>query len=60
MNNNALAPLAYSVNEACRISTLGKTKIYQSIAEGRLKARKCGRRTLILADSLHRLISGEV
>ncbi|OHC97812.1 MAG: excisionase [Sphingomonadales bacterium RIFCSPLOWO2_12_FULL_63_15] len=52
-------PLAYSVNEACRLSTLGKTRLYQLIAEGRLEARKIGKRTLIPAASLRRLIDGE-
>ncbi len=57
--NTANEPLAYSVNEACRVSTLGKTRLYQLIAEGRLEARKIGKRTLIPAESLRRLIAGE-
>lgn len=52
-------PLAYSVHEACRVSSLGRTRLYQLIAEGRLEARKIGKRTLIPAASLRRLISGE-
>ncbi|PZR47979.1 MAG: excisionase [Stutzerimonas stutzeri] len=51
-------PLAYSVKEACRISSLGRTLIYQLIASGRLEARKLGRRTLIPASSLHKLLEG--
>lgn len=52
-------PLAYSIKEASRVSTLGRTRIYQLINEGRLEARKVGRRTLIPASSLRALIMGE-
>lgn len=54
-----LAPLAYSVDEAMRITSLGRTAIYQLIGEGRLKTRLLGRRRLVMADSLRALISGE-
>ena len=53
------APLAYSVKEACRVSSIGRTALYQLIAAGRLEARKLGRRTLIPADSLHKLLEGD-
>ncbi|WP_353890869.1 helix-turn-helix domain-containing protein [uncultured Sneathiella sp.] len=36
-----------SINETCRQAGIGRTKLYQEIASGRLKARKCGRRTII-------------
>lgn len=52
-------PLAYSVGEACRVSSLGRTRLYQLIGEGRLEVRKIGRRTLIPAASLRALIEGE-
>jgi excisionase family DNA binding protein len=58
MNNSLSPPLAYSVADACRVSSLGRTRIYQLIAEGQLRVRKIGKRTLIPADSLHALISG--
>ena len=51
-------PLAYSVADACRVSTIGKTRLYQLIAEGKLEARKIGKRTLIPAASLRALIDG--
>jgi len=52
-------PLAYSVAEACRVSTLCKSQIYNLIRAGRLQSRKLGRRTLIPAASLRALIEGE-
>ena len=47
MNFTEPPPLAYSVSEACRMSSLGKTRLYQLISEGHLEARKIGRRTVI-------------
>lgn len=52
-------PLAYSVKEACRVSSLGRTRIYQLISAGRLECRKLGKRTLIPAASLHKLLEGD-
>ena len=57
--NFNLEPLAYSINEACRVSSLGRTRLYQLIAEGRLEVRKIGKRTLIPAASLRALIEGQ-
>lgn len=61
MNTSSVViePLAYSVNEACRVSSLGRTRLYQLIGEGRLEVRKIGKRTLIPATSLRALIAGE-
>ena len=56
--NIALEPLASSIREACRISSLGRTRLYQLIGEGRLEARKIGKRTLIPAASLRALMEG--
>lgn len=52
-------PIAYSIADACRVSSLGRTRLYSLISEGRLEARKVGKRTLIPAASLRRLIEGE-
>jgi excisionase family DNA binding protein len=41
-----------SISEACAFAGIGRTKIYQAIADGSLKARKCGKRTLILRNDL--------
>lgn len=51
--------LAYSINETARALCLGRTSIYAMIADRRLEAFKLGRRTLIKAESVRRLIDGQ-
>ncbi|WP_323982125.1 helix-turn-helix domain-containing protein [Novosphingobium aureum] len=41
--------IAYSIKEACKASSLGRTTIYSHIAAGRLLARRIGGRTVIPA-----------
>ena len=43
-------PLAYSIDDIIKTSPFGRTTIYKEIREGRLKVRKCGRRTVALAE----------
>ena len=52
-------PLAYSIADACRVSGIGRTKLYALQKTGQLEARHIGGRTLIPAASLRRLIEGE-
>ena len=49
---------AFSINEATRVSKVGRTALYEAIAEGHLRAVKRGRRTLILARDLRRWLEG--
>ena len=51
--------LAYSIKEACRASSLGRTTVYAHIAANRLKAIRIGGRTVIPVESLQALLSGE-
>jgi len=51
--------LAYSIREAMHASSLGKTKMYELINQGKLQAVRIGGRTVIPAESLHALISGK-
>jgi excisionase family DNA binding protein len=53
-----LPKIGYSIREACQVSSLGRTTIYNHIAEGRLRATRIGGRTIIPAASLHALIVG--
>lgn len=55
---DALLPLAYSVTEACKVSSIGRTTLYELINSGQLEVRKIGKRTLITARSLRALIEG--
>jgi excisionase family DNA binding protein len=41
-----------SIAEACAMAGIGRTKIYQAIGDGRLRARKFGKRTIILRSDL--------
>lgn len=50
------AKLAYSIKEACQVTSLGRTTIYAHIASGKLKATRICGRTIIPAASLHALI----
>lgn len=50
--------IAYSIREACEASSLGRTTVYSHIMSGRLESVRIGGRRIILADSLHDLISG--
>jgi excisionase family DNA binding protein len=51
--------LAYSINDTAKALSLGRTSIYAMIADGRLEALKLGRRTLIKADSIRRVVEGK-
>ncbi len=51
--------LAYSINDTAKALSLGRTSIYALIGDGRLEAFKLGRRTLVKADSIRRLIDGQ-
>lgn len=53
MNNESIiAREGLSISDACAVAGIGRTKIYEAISDGSLKARKCGKRTLILRDEL--------
>ena len=49
--------LTVSINDTARALGLGRTSIYLMIADGRLEALKLGRRTLILSESIRRLVA---
>ena len=49
--------LAISINDTAKALSLGRTTIYAMIADGRLEAFKLGRRTLIRAESIRRLVA---
>ena len=44
--------LALTIQDTIKIAGVGRSKLYEEISNGRLRAVKCGRRTLIMADDL--------
>ena len=44
--------IAVSIPEALRISSMGRSSLYEALKRGDIEARKNGRRTLILVQSL--------
>jgi hypothetical protein len=44
--------LAYSTHQAAKVSGICRSLLYREIADGRLIARKRGRRTIILDEDL--------
>ncbi len=56
---NNTPKIGYSVREASRASSLGRTTLYNHISAGRLRAVRVGGRTIIPADALHALIAGD-
>lgn len=56
MNVTAPAKLAYSIAEAAEAISIGRSKLYALIADGQVETRKIGKRTVIPAASLHKLL----
>jgi hypothetical protein len=51
--------LAFRIDEVRRMGGPGRTKVYELIRTGALKAVKAGGRTVIVGDSLRALLRGE-
>ena len=49
--------LSYSIEETRKITGIGRTKLYEAINEGLVKAKKYGKRTFILKDDLEEFLS---
>lgn len=42
-----------SVEEVCQLIGIGRTTFYKHLKSGKIPARKCGRRTIVLLHELH-------
>lgn len=49
-------PLGVTVGTTMHVTGLGRTKVYQLIAEGKLKSVAVGRRRLVLYSSIEELL----
>lgn len=49
--------ISYSISQAVRATSLGKTTLYKLISEGKLSAARVGGRTLIPSHALIALVS---
>lgn len=50
--------LSYTIEEASKITGLGRTRLYEELNSGRLRGVKAGRRTLILHTSIQQWLEG--
>ena len=48
--------IALSIKEACRLSSLGRTKFYELMSSNVIPAYKVGRRRLVLRDELQQAL----
>ncbi|ODT22160.1 MAG: hypothetical protein ABS35_15505 [Kaistia sp. SCN 65-12] len=53
-----MTAISLTIKDASAACGLGPTKLYELIKDGKIQARKEGRRTLILTDSLRKHIEG--
>lgn len=50
--------IAYTVEEWCRLTSQSRSAAYEAMKAGTLRARKCGRRTLILKSDGEAYLAG--
>jgi hypothetical protein len=58
-NTGELEPIAYSIRDAMKVSSLSRTTLFRLARAGKIEMRAVGARKLVLADSLKRLIETE-
>ena len=49
--------LSLNISEAADMACIGKTNLYAKIATGELKAKKIGRRTIILVEDMKNFLA---
>lgn len=53
-----IEPLAVPIAEAARLGGVGRSTIYNEIANGNLQAHKVGRRTIVKLENLRTWMAG--
>jgi excisionase family DNA binding protein len=56
---SATRPITVRVNEACRLTGIGRSKLYMLIQQGHIEVVKVGSMTLIPMRSLEKLLGVE-
>jgi excisionase family DNA binding protein len=56
VSRESVHPFAFSVTEACKRSSLGRTTFYKLLKSGKITAHKCGSRTIVLWDELEQAL----
>lgn len=52
------APLVYSITVGAKHANVSRSELYNILKRGELRAKKLGRRTVILHDDLHAYLRG--
>ena len=52
-----MTKLAYAIAEIPHVAPIGRSKLFEEIAAGRLRVRRVGRRTIVLAKDLEEYLS---
>ena len=60
MQTQATPKAAYSINEAVRVTSLGRSKLYQLMSNGDLEYVKVGKRRLVTASACQDLLTRHV
>ena len=50
--------IAYDLKEVMELTSLRRSALYEVLNDGRLEARKLGRRTFVTRDALQRFMDG--
>lgn len=53
------SPITVRIKDACRMTGIGRSKLYLLIAEGKLETVKIGSMTLVRVSSIEALLSGK-
>lgn len=56
MSDAPIEPISVRIREACRLTGIGRSKLYELIADGELKVVKVGSITLVPIDDLRAFI----
>ena len=53
-NHKQVETLVYTVSEVCKVTRLGRTKVYQMAQNGEIPVKRCGRKLLFPCKLIHK------